>query len=151
MESRARDINLASAGEGFIGSAHFPQSLVETCLATDPKALLFGTDPVPTLPLSDGDKDRVRAVLDRRVRGKRLLLCSGGRDKLVPFAVGKPVVDVLVDATRAGGWYAGTSVESRVYEDVGHSFGKEMVEDAVRFLVDVVGRGPRERESKAKI
>ncbi|OAA70099.1 hypothetical protein LEL_09915 [Akanthomyces lecanii RCEF 1005] len=150
MSTRAAVGNLTPAGESFLGSRYFPSSLVRTTLAHDPKGLLFGTDAVPGLPLGDADKDRVRQALDgQRVRGKRLLLCSGGRDKLVPSAVGRPVVDVLADASR--GWYAGVSVENKLYEDVGHAFGKDMVEDAVRFLVDAVGRGPRERESKAKI
>lgn len=151
MSSRAATGDLTPAGS-FLGSRYFPPSLVRTALAHDPKGLLFGTDAVPPLPLSDADKERVRQTLDgQRVRGKRLLLCSGGRDALVPFAVGKPVVDVLTDATRWYGGGGGVSVESRVYADVGHAFSKDMVEDTVRFLVDAVARGSRERESKAKM
>lgn len=150
MGHRARDGNL-TAENAFIGSTYFPKSLVKTCVAHDPKGLLFGTDAVPTLPLGKNDKERVRQVLDRRVRDKRLLLCSGGRDKLVPYAVGEPVIDILVDAA-AGGWYGGgMSVDNRIYDDVGHSFSKDMVVDAVAFLVDAVARGPRGKDSKAKI
>ncbi|KAJ6784935.1 hypothetical protein PWT90_04433 [Aphanocladium album] len=154
LSHRAVTGKLATA-ETFVGSRYFPRSLARPTSAHDPKAMLFGgvTSPVPALPLGDADRERVRQVLDRRVRGKRLLLCSGGRDTLVPPAVGQPVVDVLTDAARAGGggWYDATSVDSRVYEDVGHAFGKDMVTDAVKFLVDAVARGPREKDSKAKI
>ncbi|EGX87641.1 hypothetical protein CCM_09602 [Cordyceps militaris CM01] len=157
MSTRAAAGNLVvPAGSSFLGSSHFPPSLARVCAAHDPKALLFGADdnhrrrPVPDVPLGEDDRERVRSVLDRhRVAGKRLLLCSGGRDTLVPAAVGQPVVDVLTEAS--AGWYPAMSVESRVYEDVGHAFSKDMVTDAVAFLVDAVARGPRERESKAKI
>ncbi|XWX01612.1 hypothetical protein V2A60_009640 [Cordyceps javanica] len=155
MSTRAAASNMitttGSGSASFIGGRHFPPSLVRVCAAHDPKGLLFGTDDaaVPGLPLRDADRDRVRRALDRhRLAGKRLLLCSGGRDKLVPPAVGQPVVDVLTDASGGGGWYAGgMSVDSRVYDDVGHAFSKDMVTDAVAFLVDAVARGPRERES----
>ncbi|PMB72157.1 hypothetical protein BM221_002257 [Beauveria bassiana] len=150
MSSRAAAGNLVAKGSSFLGSRHFPASLVRICAAHDPKAMLFGTEPVPGLPLGDADRDRVRQVLDRhRVAGKRLLLCSGGRDKLVPYAVGQSTVDVLKDASES--WYPGISVDSRVYKDVGHAFGKDMVTDAVAFLVDAVARGPREKESRAKM
>lgn len=156
MSQRAQAGGLATA-ETFVGSHLFPPGLVRPTRAHDPKAALFGaTEPVPALPLRDADRDRVRQALERRgVRGKRLLLCSGGRDQLVPYAVGKPVVDVLIEALRSreevGGWYGGTSVDSKVYEDVGHAFSKDMVTDAVAFLVEAIARGPRERDSKPKI
>ncbi|OAA56862.1 hypothetical protein ISF_07378 [Cordyceps fumosorosea ARSEF 2679] len=143
MSSRAVAGGLASSAEAFIGGPHFPPSLVRACLAHDPKVVLFGgaERPVPSVPLGEQDRERVRDALDRRrVAGKRLLLCSGGRDALVPPAVGRPVVDVLVDAGR---WYD-VRVDSRVYEGVGHAFSKDMVTDAVEFLVDAVARGPRE-------
>lgn len=149
MSSRAEQAKLETGGS-FMGSKYFPQSLVETCLANDPKGILFGTQPLPSLPLSSSEQGRLREILDRRVRGKKLLLCSGGDDKLVPHANGKPVIDILKDASSSG-WYKETSVDDRVYAGVGHSFSKDMVGDAVQFLVEAVARGPRDKKDRARI
>jgi predicted esterase len=114
--------------------------------------MLFGTNAIPTPPLSASEAARVRGVLEaRRLRGKKLLLCSGGADELVPYAASAPLIAVLQDAVADG--RAGVTLEDRVYDGVGHRFSKDMVEDAVRFLVKVVGEGPRERrdEEKARI
>jgi hypothetical protein len=149
MSSRAALAELDTGGS-FIGSKYFPQSLVEVCLANDPKGILFGTQPVPSLPLSSNEQNRLREILDRRVRGKKLLLCSGTDDKLVPYANGKAVIEVLKDAAGSG-WYKEMSVDDRVYDGVGHAFSKDMVEDAVQFLVEAVERGPRSKKDRAHI
>lgn len=91
----------------------------------------------------------MRDILDSRIRGKRLLVCSGANDRLVPYANSQPFLTLLKDAL--DGWYsdAGVVLEDRVYEGVGHSFSKDMVQDAVAFLVNAVAEGPR--RSRAKI
>ncbi|KAH7148395.1 Alpha/Beta hydrolase protein [Dactylonectria macrodidyma] len=150
MEDRASSTGL-EYGASFLGSKYFPPDVVATCLAQDPKAVLFGTSAVPPAPLMTSERSRLRPLLDSRVRGKRLLLCSGAEDTLVPYANGKPVIDALKDAVGdEAGWYREGRVvlEDRVYEGVGHRFSKDMVLDAVRFLVDAVEAGPRGRREE---
>lgn len=144
MSGRAKNNNL-DCGDGFIGSKYFPPDLIETCLSHDPKGIFFGTASTPKTPLSQPQQDALGKILDSRVKGKKLLLCSGGDDHLVPYARSKAVTAVLKDAVT--GWYADgrTVVDDRVYDGVGHRFDKDMVEDAVKFLVDAVEDGPRQR------
>ncbi|RFU77232.1 hypothetical protein TARUN_5013 [Trichoderma arundinaceum] len=154
-----RDRSVASkldCGEtGFVGSKYFPLDTVATVRKRDPKGILFGTNAIPSLPLSSAEQDRLRKIFDSRVRGKKLLLCSGGADKLVPYSNAEPFIRVLKDA--ASGWYAdgGVEVDNRVYEGVGHKFDADMVNDAVAFLMRVVAEGPRRKrdagESRAKM
>ncbi|KAL4723644.1 hypothetical protein ACLX1H_009286 [Fusarium chlamydosporum] len=144
MSDRAAQANL-DCGADFIGSKYFPKDLVCTCSSHDPKSLLFGTSPIPSGPLSNAEQARLRTILDERIRGKKLLLCSGGDDALVPYANTKPFVTMLKEAVGEKGWYRDGAVEldDRVYEGVGHKFSADMVEDAVRFLVNAVEKGPR--------
>lgn len=136
MKSRAEKAELQIDGNLF-GSKYFPNDLIQTCLVNDPKGIVFGTGEVPTPPLSTEQKQAVRNVLDKRVKGKKLMLLSGAVDKLVPYANGKPFIDVLKDV--------GVDVDDRVYEGVGHKFSSDMVTDAVEFLVKAVAAGPRPR------
>ncbi|PON24283.1 hypothetical protein TGAM01_v206971 [Trichoderma gamsii] len=154
MASRAELSKLDCGGTGFLGSKYFPADSVATARRFDPKGTLFGTDVIPALPLSSAEQDRLRSILDSRVRGKKLLLCSGGADELVPYSKGEAFIRLLKDA--AGGWYAdgGVEVDDRVYEGVGHRFAADMVTDAVAFLMRAVAEGPRrkrEAESRARM
>ncbi|KAF3073755.1 hypothetical protein CFAM422_004350 [Trichoderma lentiforme] len=152
LGSRAAASKLEHGEGGFWGSKYFPPDTIATIRKSDPKGILFGTNPIPSLPLSSAEQDRLRKIFDSRVRGKKLLLCSGGADDLVPYAQGGPFIRVLKDAV--DGWYADGSVEvdNRVYEGVGHRFAADMVNDAVSFLMRVVAEGPRQKsESRAKM
>lgn len=139
----------ADGGAGFLGSADFPPALVSQCASSDPRGILFGAQPVPETTPSDDEARRLRAVLDRHVRGKRLLLCTGGEDKLVPWRCSEPFTRFFVDA--AEGWYkdAGLRVDNRIYAGKGHECSDEMVMDAVRFVCEVVnGAGTGVVEAK---
>ncbi|KAL7949384.1 Alpha/Beta hydrolase protein [Trichoderma barbatum] len=152
LSKRAASSKLDYGEAGFLGSKYLPADSIATIRKSDPKGILFGTSPIPSLPLSSAEQDRLRKILDSRVRGKKLLLCSGGADDLVPYAQAEPFIKVLKDA--ASGWYAdgGVEVDDRVYEGVGHKFAADMVNDAVAFLMRVVKEGPRQRgESRAKM
>ncbi|KAJ4422554.1 hypothetical protein N0V82_002782 [Gnomoniopsis sp. IMI 355080] len=130
-----------TGGESFVGSADFPPALVAQCAEFDPRAIVFGTGPVVEAPGKD-DQARIKAVLDKSVKGKRFLLCSGGADKLVPWRCSEAFTRFFVGA--ADGWYkeSGLRVDNRVYDGVGHECSDGMVVDAVRFLVaEVVGAG----------
>ncbi|KFA63870.1 hypothetical protein S40285_04451 [Stachybotrys chlorohalonatus IBT 40285] len=151
MEARFAECPFDCGDAPFLGSRFFPPSLVQACLQHDPRGILFGTGPLPALPLDAAEQARLRAIMDRRIRGKKLLACSGGADALVPYARSEALTALLRDA--AGGWYAdgGVVIDDRLYEGVGHRFSKDMVRDAVEWLVEVVGEGPRERGRKAKM
>ena len=139
MSSRAAESKL-DCGDRFLGSRYFPPELIARCAENDPKAVMFGTESVPHVLLTDAQQDSLRAVLDARLRGKKLLACSGGKDTLVPYSNAKPVLTVLSDA--AGGWYKDDlTVLDKVYPDAGHEFSKAMVLDSVEFLVDHFSEG----------
>ncbi|KAM4057477.1 alpha/beta-Hydrolase [Hirsutella rhossiliensis] len=153
MTHRAQNADLDTGSSPLLGSKYFPPDLIASCNAHDPRAILFGATsppPLPTPPLPAAEQARLRAILDARgLRGKRVLVCSGADDALVPYARSAPLLAVLADA--AGGWYrdAGLVLEDRVYEGVGHRFSADMVRDAVAFLVGAVAEGPRGEEGGA--
>lgn len=145
MRDRARLSKLATyssedEGASFAGSKDFPPALVGACKKLDPKGILFGTSAVPAPgATSEAEQKRLRAILDGKVKGKKFLVCSGGEDKLVPYRCSQPFMDWFKDATRT--WYADGNVyvEDNIYAGVGHAFSPEMVEDVIRFVLDVVG------------
>ncbi|KAI8194556.1 hypothetical protein KHU50_011533 [Colletotrichum sp. SAR 10_65] len=151
--SKLATFSAEDAGASFLGSKDFPPDLVAACLRHDPKGILFGTGPMPTSAVSEAaEQQRLRGLLDARVRGKKFLVCSGGDDKLVPYSKAKPFVDFFQEATRT--WYAdrGVVFENIVYEGVGHAFSEGMIEDSCRFLLDVVnGAAEKGAESRSKI
>ncbi|KAM0333373.1 hypothetical protein ACHAQA_002034 [Verticillium albo-atrum] len=163
MTNRAKNAQLASytaddKGASFLGSKDFPKDLVRACSKHDPKAILFGTGTIPKKP-SQEEQQRLKPLLDDRIKGKKFLVCSGGDDKLVPYSQSKRFLEFLENATQS--WYknGGVVLENKVYEGIGHSFSEGMVEDAVRFLLDEVtsasGRGRKGSagtdEGKSKI
>jgi len=137
----------------FLGSPDFPRSLITACSKHDPKALLFGTSPIPPTsssspsspPLSTLEQNRIRPLLNTSLSGKRILVCSGGADKLVPYHCSEPFLRFLKDATGTGGWYADGDVvlEDRVYEGIGHAYSEGMVRDTTRFVRDALVDGAR--------
>ncbi len=84
--------------------------------------------------------------------GKRFLICSGAEDKLVPYSCSEPFLGFFKQAATA--WpELDLAIEDNVYPGRGHEFSPEMVDDAVRFVRDVVASGSdgtdeRERSSK---
>lgn len=137
MSDRAVKSKRASAGEAFVGSADFPPALVAQCAQFDPRGIVFGTGSVIEAP-GTSEQAAIRAVLDKSVKGKRFLMCTGGADKLVPWRCSEAFTRFFVGA--AEGWYkdSGLRVDNRVYDGVGHECSDGMVVDAVRFLVEEV-------------
>lgn len=146
MSDRAANAGL-DYGESFLGSKYFPSPLIQLASTCDPKAWLFSSNPLPSLPLAEDERVRIASLLDSRglrgPRGKPLLLQSGERDQLVPYKNTEPMAKLLAAV-------GGVSVDDRVYEGVGHAFSADMVKDAVAFLVKATIDGPR-KESQAKI
>lgn len=136
MSRRASTSNLTLENDKpFLGSKYFPPSLISTCLAHDPRGLLFGLDPPTTTDSRSTSFDLSRP------RSKRLLICSGADDKLVPHDAGVPFIQALKARGVEG-------LDERIYEGVGHAFSGEMVMDAVEFLVEAVKEGPRKEKAR---
>ncbi|KAI0098879.1 hypothetical protein GGR51DRAFT_565285 [Nemania sp. FL0031] len=104
-------------GVSFMGSKDFPKALIGACKKHDPKAILFGTGEVSTQP-STTEQDRLRPILDLRIRGKRFQVLSGGADKLVPYRAGRQFLEFFKNAT--DGWYKDGNVyfENHIYPDI---------------------------------
>lgn len=157
LKDRARKSKLATyskddQGASFIGSKDFPESLVKACEKYDPKGILFGMDEVATVPTPTAEQERIRPILDSKVRGKRFQILSGGDDKLVPYAIGSPFLDFFKDATAT--WYrdGNVYVDDNVYAGVGHDFDLTMKKDAVRFILDTVALADQDNKAtSAKI
>lgn len=147
MTDRARLSKLEtytkSNGTNFLGSKDFPKALVASILKSDPRGLLFGTSDIQANP-SDSEQKRLREILDAKIKGKKLLVCSGGADKLVPYHCAEPFMQFLKNATN--GWYkdGNVYVEDIVYPGVGHAYSEGMVKDTTRFVSDILaGTSPK--------
>ena len=155
MTDRARLSKLetytSSNGANFLGSKDFPKALVSSIKKWDPRGILFGTSEVTPNP-SEGQQAHLRHILDVKLKGKSLLVCSGGDDKLVPYHCSEPFMDFLKNAT--SGWYkdGNVYVEDNVYPGIGHAFSEGMVNDTARFVSDTVTGTPhRDIRSTSKI
>ncbi|KAI9048596.1 hypothetical protein LZ554_007429 [Drepanopeziza brunnea f. sp. 'monogermtubi'] len=133
-------------GSSFLGSPDFPTALITSVSKSDPRGLLFGTAPIPTpspAP-SPAEQARLGPLLDARIRNKKILVCSGAADKLVPYHCSQPLLDFLKAATEPdAGWYrdGGVSLDDRVYEGVGHAYSEDMARDVVRFVSEFLASG----------
>jgi hypothetical protein len=141
MTDRARLSKLESYtlsnGTDFLGSKDFPKALVSSIQKWDPRGLLFGTSEINPNP-SEKEQARLREILDSKIKGKKVLVCSGGSDKLVPYHCAEPFMRFLKNAT--GGWYkdGDVYVEDNVYPGIGHAYSEGMAKDTSRFVNDVL-------------
>lgn len=128
---------LASNGTEFFGSKDFPGSLIASALKRDPKGLLFGRGEVTRMP-TQIEQRHLHGILDEHVRGKRVLVCSGGSDKLVPYRCSEPFLQFLKEANQT--WYhdANFRVEDIIYPGVGHEYTDEMMSATAKFVGDVL-------------
>jgi hypothetical protein len=141
MSDRARlsklDTYAKSGGVNFLGSVDFPNALISSCKKGDPKAMLFGTAEVNIDP-SEGEQTRLRGILDTKLKGKNIFVCSGGDDKLVPYHCSEPFLTFLKRA--ASSWYrdGNVHIEDNVYAGVGHAYSEDMAKDITRFVSDLL-------------
>ncbi|KAK4163588.1 hypothetical protein QBC43DRAFT_370580 [Cladorrhinum sp. PSN259] len=146
--SRLQTWGAEDDGAKFLGSRDFPLSLIETCKKGDPKGILFGTEKIEregerpgSSPTRANTQAAVRSrLLYERLEGKRLLVCTGGKDKLVPPKCSEPFMGWLRSAVEREppSEEQRILVEERIYEGVGHVFSEGMIKDAVEFLLDAV-------------
>jgi hypothetical protein len=141
MSDRARlsklETYISSNGADFLGSKDFPKALISSIQKWDPRGLLFGTAEINPNP-SEKEQTCLRGILNSKIKGKRVLVCSGGDDKLVPYHCAEPFMNFLKKAT--GGWYKDGNfyVEDNVYLGVGHAYSEGMVKDTTRFVSDIL-------------
>nr|POF01224.1 hypothetical protein CFP56_21172 [Quercus suber] len=141
------------AGRDFVGSKDFPPALVEAVKTSDPAGILLHGLPEPTKKPSDSEKQRLRLVLQERLAGKKILCLSGGKDKLVPHAQGKPFLDWLKAAVdKQTGWCndAGIELEDIVDPEARHEFTVLMREHAERWLCEYLAGKPSEDTMSGK-
>jgi hypothetical protein len=160
MRDRARLSKLPTSGSSFLGSPDFPTALIRACTLYDPKALLFGTNPIPSpssqtsslIPYQGASSPHIRSLLSSRLSNKQILVCSGGADKLVPYACSEPFLRFLKESTGKGGWWeeGGVVLEDRVYEGVGHAYSEGMGRDVVRFVCETLEELSQGKKKVAK-
>lgn len=154
MADRARLSKLSSwtdsdpPGSQFLGSEHFPLSLLETVRKYDPAALLLSHTQIaakdaalkegPLPDPSEQDKERLRPLLTCALAGKRILNISGGADKLVPYYRSEPILTWLKKAIAPGGWFAdgGIHFEDLIFEKAGHELTAAMMDEVIRFVAE---------------
>ncbi|KAI6264737.1 hypothetical protein MCOR28_000276 [Pyricularia oryzae] len=142
--SKQPTFSTEDSGASFLGSKDFPPDLIRACEKYDPKGLVFGPRKTPSWPLPAEQALEAKGILESRLRGKRLLNCSGGDDKLVPYYCSKPFVEFMKAAQQE--WSELDVVfDDRVYAGAGHEFSPGMITDAVQFLVESTRtEGPRQ-------
>jgi pimeloyl-ACP methyl ester carboxylesterase len=118
-------------GSKFFGSDSFPKALVDAVSQTDPAALLF-----PDSPLYSRDTSfMAHALLE-----KRILCCSGGADKLVPYACSEPFLDYLRGIEEI-------DLTNKVYDGAGHEMTPAMIDDTSEWIAKTLS-SPKNPQSK---
>ncbi|KAK5049344.1 hypothetical protein LTR84_004273 [Exophiala bonariae] len=135
---------LESQGRKFLGSPDFPPSLIQSLRRTDPAAFISShlrdtpTEQafLSTSSLTADDRAALAPVMARCFGNKRILVLSGGDDKLVSYAHSKPFLDWLKRSSAEGGWFNGGDLhlEDHVFDGVGHEVPASMVEKMVVFV-----------------
>lgn len=139
---------LKTQGRDFVGSTDFPSALAEVVNKYDPVGLLWGAG-LPTRrsgqehlhdQLTDQEKTTLLPLMTRTLANKRILNLSGGADKLVPYAAGKPFLDWLSKAVDRNGFFesADCVLEDIVVDGIGHEVPPVMVEHMERWLLDTL-------------
>lgn len=135
-------------GRTFMGSADFPNGLVEALRRYDPAALLWGqlksegarSGQEYLHSVTAEDKTALVPVMAKTLGNKRILNLSGGKDKLVPYHASKPWLDWAKTAIGKGGWFegGGLTLEDVVIEGCGHEVPYGMVPYMVSFVIETV-------------
>lgn len=144
-------------GRDFLGSRDFPSPLLEEIRRRDPAGVLLGELDGPSTheaEPSEAEKTRLRPIMREKLAGKKLLVLSGGKDRLVPYQQSEPFLAWLKRALdKDGGWFAdcGAELEDILDPEARHEFSSMMRTEAERWLCEVMaGRrtGGARRNSK---
>lgn len=147
MLQRAEKSRRKTFGPAFLGSSDYPAALIAAVDNSDPAGLFLpkewkGPNVVSAAIASIVPTASVQAstasILNSTLQNKRILLQSGGADKLVPYACGEPFLRFLKTAT--GSWWKnnGLVLDDRVYEGVGHETTPLMAKEAMEWIGDVL-------------
>lgn len=128
----------------FLSSKSFTRTLCSAVEKYDPAGLIMHELDGVTIDdhlhePSEYEKSKISMVLDRTLRGKRILLLSGGADKLVPNKCGEPFLIFLKRAINTYYKHGSIILEDRVFDDVGHEISPEMVGELIRFVDESLG------------
>ncbi|KAI5287200.1 hypothetical protein KEM54_006166, partial [Ascosphaera aggregata] len=119
-------------GSVYLGSESFPPSLIRWLERQDPAEMLLShmAHPAAKLPVraevlpdpSESEKQLICPIIHRCFSGKRLILISGGADKLVPYATGAPFLNWFKKGLSKDGWcqHVDVVLEDMVVENAGH-------------------------------
>jgi hypothetical protein len=138
-------ISSSPPGSKFLGSPSFPATLVETIKNFDAAQLIMGkaySD--PEAGVDEKERERLRGFYEERLKGKRLLVVSGGADKMAPYSRSEPVISFLKGAVgKEGGWWRGGGIEIKdvVFPGVKHELTMGMVGESVEYILESVERG----------
>ena len=144
-------------GRDFLGSKDFPPSLLEAVRQRDPAGIFLGEldDPsAHTREPTEGEKARLRPILREKLAGKKLLVLSGGRDRLVPYSMSSPLLEWLKTALdKNGGWFnnCGTDLIDIVDPEARHEFSTLMRSETERWLCDVMTGKTNGKRRNSKI
>jgi len=137
-------------GRDFIGSTDFPTGLVEAIRKYDPTGLILGslaearpqskTQTHHHTDLTQAERDVLLPLMSRTLGNKRIINLSGGADKLVPYAQGKPFLDWLKHVNGKGGFFEGSGLhfEDVIIDGAGHEVPPEMVTHMERFVLEIL-------------
>jgi pimeloyl-ACP methyl ester carboxylesterase len=147
MLQRAEKSRRKTFGPKFLGSSDFPAALIASVDTSDPAGLFLPANlkgpsavsvGIASVIPSSSVQASTTAILTSTLQNKKILLQSGGADKLVPYACGEPFLRFLKAAI--GGWWKnnGLVLDDRVYEGVGHETTPRMAKEAVEWIGDVL-------------
>ncbi|KPI44763.1 uncharacterized protein AB675_8424 [Cyphellophora attinorum] len=147
-----RKLWLEGKGEGFVGSADWPQGLVEAVRGSHPAEYFSGilgregTEHAGkedwAHEMSEEEAERVRPEMERCFGGgKRVLVLSGGSDKLVNYKFSEPFLGWLKKAIQKRGWFedGGLWLKDVVVEGCGHEVPPVMVGEMLEFVEGTMG------------
>ncbi len=132
-----------ATGQPFIGSSDFPPALVDVVRRRDPACWL---EHAPTANVPDGlrgvavglEQKKRRRMVSEHLGGKDLFILSGRADKLVPYACSSPFLDTLRDFIHESTddtIMPFPDLVDKVYDGVRHEVTREMVNDALDFII----------------
>ncbi|KAF3479875.1 uncharacterized protein GIQ15_06851 [Arthroderma uncinatum] len=148
-------------GSQFLGSESFPQPLMERLKHWDPASFFLSqmNDASLKEPMrgssirepTEDEKASLRPLMKQCLAGKKIMILSGGADRLVPYARGEPFLTWLKKAVGPDGWYAEgrISLEDIIFDGVGHEVTPAMRGEAVRFIGECLSVGQEDSSSRS--
>lgn len=139
LSKRETYTSTSPPGSAFLGSTDFPPALLDAVAQYDPAGLLTPGVFHPTgadTPLSPAALERFKTLAREKLGGKYILNLSGAEDKLVPYAAGKPFLDVLKQVLRDPD--VDVRFEDVLFDGVGHAFPAQMADKAAVWLCDIL-------------